>query len=54
MTDGWRATLIGNAANGRAGTPGDVASLVRFLASPESGHVTGQVIHADGGLYAGL
>ena len=36
---------------GRAGTPGDVASAVRFLA--RAGYVTGQVIGVDGGLGLG-
>lgn len=39
--------------NGRAGTPEDVAATVRFLASPEAGHITGQVIHVNGGAFLG-
>ncbi|MFC4057949.1 SDR family NAD(P)-dependent oxidoreductase [Planomonospora corallina] len=39
--------------NGRAGTPEDVAQTVRFLASPEARHITGQVIHVNGGAYLG-
>jgi NAD(P)-dependent dehydrogenase (short-subunit alcohol dehydrogenase family) len=34
---------------GRTGEPEDVARVVRFLAGPESGWVTGQTISADGG-----
>lgn len=34
---------------GRTGTPEDVASLVRFLAGPESGWITGEAIGVDGG-----
>jgi 3-oxoacyl-[acyl-carrier protein] reductase len=36
---------------GRFGTVEDVANAVVFLASPDSGYVTGQVIHVNGGMY---
>lgn len=36
---------------GRFGSPDDVANMVRFLASKESGYITGQVIHVNGGMY---
>jgi 3-oxoacyl-[acyl-carrier protein] reductase len=36
---------------GRFGTAGDVANAVIFLASPDSGYITGQVIHVNGGMY---
>ena len=39
--------------NGRAGTPADVAATIHFLASPRARHVTGQVIHVNGGAYLG-
>ncbi|WP_246670710.1 SDR family oxidoreductase [Aminobacter sp. MDW-2] len=34
---------------GRFGTPGDIANVVLFLASPLSGWITGQTLLADGG-----
>jgi 3-oxoacyl-[acyl-carrier protein] reductase len=36
---------------GKFGTVEDVANAVIFLASPESGYITGQVIHVNGGMY---
>jgi NAD(P)-dependent dehydrogenase (short-subunit alcohol dehydrogenase family) len=38
---------------GRCGRPEDIASVVRFLAGPESAWVTGQTFSADGGLDQG-
>ncbi|GAB4420449.1 MAG: 3-oxoacyl-[acyl-carrier-protein] reductase [Thermodesulfovibrionales bacterium] len=35
----------------RFGTVEDVANAVIFLASPESGYITGQVVHVNGGMY---
>jgi len=36
---------------GRAGTPEDVAQVVRFLASDNAAYMTGQVLHVSGGMY---
>jgi len=36
---------------GRFGTAEDVANAVIFLALPDSGYITGQVIHVNGGMY---
>jgi len=38
---------------GRLGRPDDVGRVVRFLAGPESGWVTGQTFSADGGMDQG-
>lgn len=34
----------------RLGRPEDIAATVKFLASEESGYITGQTIHVDGGM----
>ena len=38
---------------GRKGTPEDIAVLVRFLCGPGARYITGQTIHANGGLFMG-
>lgn len=38
---------------GRVAEPSDVAALIAFLLSDEARHITGQVIHIDGGLTLG-
>lgn len=35
----------------RLGTPEEVAALARFIISPESGYITGQSFHINGGTY---
>ncbi|MEV0680406.1 SDR family oxidoreductase [Actinosynnema sp. NPDC050436] len=53
MTPQRRETLVSQTANGRPGTPADVAAAVAFLVSPEAGHITGQVIAVNGGAALG-
>ena len=36
---------------GRKGTPEEVGTLVRFLCGPDARYITGQTIHANGGLF---
>jgi 3-oxoacyl-[acyl-carrier protein] reductase len=48
-----RQQLIAQTATGRAAQPVDVAAAVAFLASAQAGHITGQVLHVNGGAYLG-
>jgi 3-oxoacyl-[acyl-carrier protein] reductase len=38
---------------GRRGTPEDIAGVVRFLCGPEARYITGQTLHANGGVFMG-
>ncbi|MET8847664.1 SDR family oxidoreductase [Amycolatopsis sp. NPDC004625] len=53
LSDRRREWLVGNTMNKRPGTPEDVVAVVTFLASPAAGHVTGQVVHVNGGAHLG-
>ncbi|GAB7107780.1 SDR family oxidoreductase [Streptomyces phaeofaciens JCM 4814] len=48
-----RERLIDETSTGRAGTPGDVAATLHWLASPGAGHVTSQIIQVNGGAERG-
>ncbi len=47
--EGTEARLAARAMMGRIGEPEDVANAVVFLASPESGWITAQMLTVDGG-----
>jgi 3-oxoacyl-[acyl-carrier protein] reductase len=49
MTAERRASLVERTLVKRVGRPSDVADCVRWLARPESGYVTSQIIGIDGG-----
>lgn len=52
MTEGLdEATLKKTIPANRFGNPEEVADLVAFLASPNAGYITGNVISINGGLY---
>ena len=46
---GREERFAGRAMMGRIGEPEDIANAVVFLASPESGWITAQVLTVDGG-----
>lgn len=50
LTDEAKQKLLGFIPLGRMGDTQDVAKLALFLASDDSGYVTGQVIQVDGGM----
>ncbi|MEU3842679.1 SDR family oxidoreductase [Streptomyces sp. NPDC028635] len=53
MTEERRALRIAETSNGRAGTPGDVAATLHWLASAGAAHVTSQIIQVNGGAERG-
>ena len=48
--DQINAMMVARTPLGRIGQPRDIATVVSFLASPEAGWITGQIIQAAGGL----
>jgi NAD(P)-dependent dehydrogenase (short-subunit alcohol dehydrogenase family) len=50
--DDFLEAIAADSPNQRIATPEDVASLVLFLASDDSRHITGSIIPIDGGLCA--
>ena len=53
MTDDRRRRLVDSTLVKRAGAPEDVAATIRFLASPEAGYITGQIVQPNGGALLG-
>jgi 3-oxoacyl-[acyl-carrier protein] reductase len=50
LSDDQKTALMGRIPAGRMGTPADIAAAVVYLASEEGGYVTGQTLHANGGM----
>ncbi|HEV2562664.1 MAG TPA: 3-oxoacyl-[acyl-carrier-protein] reductase [Rhizomicrobium sp.] len=50
LTGEQKTALLARIPSGRFGTPADIAAAVIYLASDEAGYVTGQTLHANGGM----
>ena len=50
LTEDQKDVLFRRIPAGRLGSPDDIASAVVYLASDEAGYVTGQTLHANGGM----
>jgi len=53
LNEAQRGTLLQQIPAGRLGVVADVAAAVAYLASPDAGYVTGQVLHVNGGMWMG-
>jgi len=51
MTEAALSVVTAMTPLGRLGKPEEVAAAVLFLASPQAGYITGQVIPVNGGMY---
>lgn len=50
LNDQQKERIAGNIPMGKMGSPADIAAATLFLSSDESGYITGQTIHVNGGL----
>jgi 3-oxoacyl-[acyl-carrier protein] reductase len=51
LTENVKQEMMKAIPMSRFGTARDVANAVMFFASPDSGYITGQVMHVNGGMY---
>lgn len=51
LTEAQKAGIMGAIPMRQIGKPHDIANAVIFLASPQSGYITGQTLHVNGGMY---
>ena len=50
LNDTQKQAILPRIPAGRMGTPGEIAGAVVYLASEEAAYVTGQTLHANGGM----
>ena len=50
LTEDQKKALLQRIPVGRFGSPDDIAAAVVYLASNEAGYITGQTLHANGGM----
>jgi len=53
LSDDVKEALLKQIPLGTLGSPVQIASVVRFLASDDASYMTGQTLHVDGGMYMG-
>ena len=53
LSDELVANRVGQIPAGRPGTPGEVAAAVAYLAAPDAGWTTGQILQVNGGTLPG-
>jgi len=51
LNENIKQEMLKSIPAGKFGSVADVANAVVFLTSPDSGYITGQVIHVNGGMY---
>lgn len=50
LNDDQKSGIMAQIPAGRMGQPGEIASAVTYLASPEAAYVTGATLHVNGGM----
>lgn len=51
LNDEQKSAIMDKTPAGKMGQPEDIAASVAFLASEESGYITGHTLHVNGGMY---
>lgn len=51
LPDAEYADMVARTPMQRAGTPAEIAGVVRFLLSDDASYITGQTLHVNGGVY---